>query len=228
MNRQLIHYSKRILLFIAGQLILAFGVAFSIKSNLGVSPVSSVPYVFSRIFPQTIGFWTVIVYVFNMLLQIIILRRDYKLYNLLQIAVSFLFGYFTDLTIWTLSFIPVTDNLIVRSVWLLLGTSCVALGVFFYLTTSLIALPTDGTVQAVSKKYGFKLHHVKIWYDCISTAIALSLSLFVLRRIDGIGIGTVVAALGIGRMLGMFSSVLSKRVVRFLGSPGQPADPEQQ
>ena len=216
---------KRIILYGAGIFILAMGVAFSVKSNLGVSPVSSVPYVLSRIFPQSLGFWTVIFYLFCMVLQVVILRRDYKLFNLFQIAASFAFGYFTDLTLFIISFLPSTDNYIVRFIYLAVGIACIALGVLFYLTTALISLPTDGTVQAVTYKGRFKLHHVKIGYDCISTALAVTLSLIVLGDIKGIGIGTVIASLGVGRMLGLFSSLLKEKLEHLLGfeHPGAAA-----
>ena len=111
MNKTLVIWTKKIILYVLGLFILAMGVAFSVKSNLGVSPVSSVPYVLSRIFPLSLGFWTVIFYLFCMLLQVFILRREYKIFNLLQIAASFVFGLFTDLTINIISFLPVTEKL---------------------------------------------------------------------------------------------------------------------
>ena len=211
---------KKLMLYVLGLFILAMGIAFSVKSNLGVSPVSSVPYVLSRIFPLSLGFWTVVFYMFCMLLQALILRRDYKPINLLQIAASFAFGYFTDVTIQLVSFFPTTENYVVRFIYLAVGVACIALGVLFYLTTSLIALPTDGTVQAVAYKGRYKLHHVKIGYDCVSTAVALTLSLSVLGSLDGIGIGTVIASLGVGRMLGWFSALLKNKLLSFIGETG--------
>ncbi len=208
---------KKIMLYILGLFILALGVAFSVKSNLGVSPVSSVPYVLSRIFPLSLGFWTVIFYLFCMLLQALILKRDYRIINLFQIAASFAFGFFTDLTINLISFLPATDNYVFRFLYLIVGISCIALGILFYLTTALISLPTDGTVQAVTFKSRLKLHHVKIFYDCASTAIAIILSLAFLGVLDGIGIGTVIASLGVGRMLGLFSSLFKNKLQNFIG-----------
>lgn len=207
--------------------VLAMGIAFSVKSNLGVSPVTSVPFVLGRIFGISLGTATVLIYFLNMALQAAILRREYRPINLLQIAISFLFGFFTDAALYLTSFLPATDNLIVRFVYIAVGTCCVALGVLLYLTTALISLPTDGTVQAIAHKFKFKLHKVKIVYDCVSTSLALILSLLVLQGIEGLGIGTVIAALGVGRMLGIFSSLLKDKLLRFMDmSPlacGNPA-----
>jgi uncharacterized membrane protein YczE len=207
---------KKTIIYALGLFTLAFGIALSVKSNLGVSPVSSVPLVLSKISGLSLGTVTASVYIFNMVLQAVILRRDYKPVNLLQIAATFFFGVFTDATIWLTSFLPVTDSYVFRFVYLAFGIAFVALGVFFYLTTSLMALPTDGTVQAIAFKGRFRLHKVKIGYDCVSTALALLLSLLFLRRIEGIGIGTVAAALGVGRLLGVFSDLLRAKLQRFL------------
>lgn len=216
MLRTISVWIKKILIYSLGLFILALGIALSVKSDLGVSPVSSVPLVLSKIAGLSLGTMTALVYIFNLVLQAIILRRDYKPVNLLQIAVTFLFGFFTDATLWLTSFLPVTDSYIIRFVYLAFGIVFVALGVFFYLNTSLMALPTDGTVQAIALKGRFKLHSVKIGYDCASAALALLLSLLVLGGIEGLGIGTVAAALGVGRLLGVFSGLLKARLQRFL------------
>jgi uncharacterized membrane protein YczE len=210
---------KRILIFAVGIFVMALGVAFSVRSNLGVSPVTSLPFVLANIFGTTLGTMTIVVYLLNMLLQAVILRRDYKLINLFQIAASFAFGYFTDAAVWLVSHLP--DHLIVlRILYLALGIACVALGILLYLTTKTIALPTDGTVQAIAIKGGFRLHNVKMIYDCVSTALAIAFSLIFLRNIDGIGVGTIAASIGVGRMLGVFTRFLQKPLERFLASGG--------
>lgn len=213
---------KKSIVYILGLLVLAIGIALSVKSNLGVSPVTSVPFVLGRIFGISLGTATVFIYILNMAVQAIVLRRDYRPVELLQIAISFLFGFFTDATLYLISFLPVTDNYIVRLVYLAAGISCIAFGVMLYLTTALLSLPTDGTVQAIAKKGKFKLHKVKIAYDSVSTALALILSLTVLHDFQGIGLGTIAASFGVGKMLGIFSTLFKKRLERFLyGKTGE-------
>jgi uncharacterized membrane protein YczE len=86
----------------------------------------------------------------------------------------------------------------------------VALGVLLYLTASLVALPTDGTVQAAAFKGGFKLHTVKIVNDCVYTATALALSLAFLGNVSGLGAGTVIAA-SASADAGVFTRLLKRR-----------------
>ena len=75
---------------------MAFGVAFSIKASLGTSPISSVPYVVSLFAPLTVGTATIVMHCVFILLQILILRRQYHPIQLMQLPVAVLFGYLTD------------------------------------------------------------------------------------------------------------------------------------
>lgn len=219
---------KKLIVYILGLLVLAIGIAFSVKSNLGVSPVTSVPFVLGRIFGISLGTATVFIYILNMAIQAIVLRREYRPIDLLQIVISFLFGFFTDAALYLIAFLPVTDNYVVRLVYLAAGISCVAFGVMLYWTTALLSLPTDGTVQAIARKGKFKLHRVKMVYDSVSTVLALILSLTVLHGLQGIGLGTIAASFGVGKMLGVFTTLFKKRLERFLygkaGDTGAASD----
>ena len=212
-------WAKKSVVYVLGLYILALGIAFSVRSNLGVSPVTSVPFVVARITGLSLGTATALVYILNMAVQAAVLRRAYKPVNVIQLAVSFLFGYFTDSAVWLTSFLPATDHYAVRLIYLAAGTAFIALGVMFYLTSSFVALPTDGTVQAIALTCKRRLYKVKIAYDCVSTAIAIALSLAVLHDLQGIGIGTIAASLGVGKLLGVFSRLFKERLQRFIGHP---------
>lgn len=87
---------KRYSLLMAGLAVMAFGVAFSIKASLGTSPISSVPYVVSLFAPLTVGTATIVMHCVFILLQILILRKNYHPIQLMQLPVAFFFGYLTD------------------------------------------------------------------------------------------------------------------------------------
>lgn len=96
---------KRYLLFIISLFASALGVAITKRGELGVSPISSVANILSYKFEfLTIGSWLI---VWNCILiagQIIILRRNFQPIQLLQVPLSFLFGWFTDFGMWIASF----------------------------------------------------------------------------------------------------------------------------
>ena len=89
---------KRYLIFLVGLFVNSLGVSLITKANLGTSPISSIPYVLSLNFPFTLGNFTIFFSILLIILQLIILRKNFKLEHILQIPVSIIFGYFIDLT----------------------------------------------------------------------------------------------------------------------------------
>ena len=95
-------YVKRYLFFFTGLFIMSIGVAFSIKANLGTSPISSVPYVLSLVVPMTVGVLTIAMHCVFILLQVLILRENYQLVQLMQLPVAVAFGMMIDFAVWLL------------------------------------------------------------------------------------------------------------------------------
>jgi uncharacterized membrane protein YczE len=81
---------------------MTFGVAISVKSDLGVTPISSIPYTMTIVTGMDLGVATIIFSVFMVLLQIVLLRKQYKIVNLLQIPVGILFVAFLTLSCKTM------------------------------------------------------------------------------------------------------------------------------
>lgn len=100
LNKLHVYILKRYLLLLIGLAIMAFGVAFSIKASLGTSPISSVPYVVSLFAPLTVGTATITMHCVFIILQILILRKNYHPIQLMQLPVAFFFGYLTDFGVW--------------------------------------------------------------------------------------------------------------------------------
>ena len=98
---------RRYLLLCIGLVIMAFGVAFSIKGGLGTSPISSLPYVLSLFTPLTVGTATIAMHITLILLQILLLRRNYELIQLIQLPVALVFGTLTDGAVWAIQGIAV-------------------------------------------------------------------------------------------------------------------------
>lgn len=97
--------AKRYLVFLVGLFISSLGVSLITKANLGTSPISAIPYVLSLNFPLTLGQFTIAFSLLLILLQLLILRKNFKLEHLLQIPISVAFGYFIDMTMGLLTFV---------------------------------------------------------------------------------------------------------------------------
>lgn len=120
---------KRYLLFLVGLFINSLGVSLVTRANLGTSPISSIPYVLSLNFPFTLGNFTIVFSLLLIALQILILRKNFKIENILQIPVSIAFGYFIDLTMYLFFWVN-PQNYFVKVITLLLG--CIVLGFGVY------------------------------------------------------------------------------------------------
>ena len=91
-------------MYFVGLFLMTIGIAISVKSNLGVSPVSSIPYTMTCVWGIEMGKATILFHTILVLIQIILLRRNFKPINLLQIAVGVVFGYFTTFCNYLVSF----------------------------------------------------------------------------------------------------------------------------
>ena len=117
---------KRYIVFLIGLFINSLGVSLITKADLGTSPISSIPYVLSLNFPFAfLGQFTIVFSLLLIVIQLIILRRNFKPEHLLQIPISILFGYFIDLTMVMLFFVH-PGNYLSSPAYLLVG--CVILG----------------------------------------------------------------------------------------------------
>ncbi|MDE5867145.1 MAG: hypothetical protein K2H31_11185 [Lachnospiraceae bacterium] len=209
MNRNIL---KRMFVYIAGLFILTIGIALSVKSDLGVSPVSSIPYTMTCVWGIEMGKATIVFHCFLVLLQIILLRKNYKLKNLLQIVVGIVFGYFTTFCNWGVSFLPNPQNIVIRMGMLLISTVFVAFGIFLYLPADIMPLAGEGAMQAVSEVSGIAFPKVKVGFDISMVVISLITCLIFIKSLGSVGIGTIIAAVLVGIELGFISKWFGGRM----------------
>ena len=201
---------KRYILLVIGLFLSALGVAFTKHGELGVSPISSVANVLSYKFEFfSMGTWLII---WNCILiagQIVILRKNFQLIQLLQIPLSFLFGYFTDFGLWCVSNIP-ADIYVVKLLMVVIGTVVLGFGISLAVIANVIMNSGEAFVKAVSDTIHKEFGNVKIAFDvfCVVSSIILSLIFFDFK-IVGAREGTVIAALFTGVVV-KFSTKLLK------------------
>lgn len=188
---------KRYLMLCVGLAVMAFGVGFSIKAGLGTSPISSLPYVLSRLTPLTVGTATILMHVVLILLQILLLRRRYDPIQLMQLPVALVFGFLTDFAVWALQGIS-AGNYLQQWVLCVVGILLVGVGVSMEVTANVVTLAGEGMVLAVCKVFPVKFANAKIGFDVTLVVIASVLSLVFLRQLVGVREGTVAAALFVG------------------------------
>lgn len=217
-------FIRRGIVYCLGLFLMALGVVFSVKSNLGVSPVSSIPYIVSRITNIELGLITTIVFSFYVLIQILILRKEFKIYNLLQILCASVFGNFITLANKIVVF-EAPSTYILRLIFLLISIVLIALGILFYLTPDLVPQPSEGLIGTISKKINMEFSKVKIIFDSTSVGLSALLSFVFLGELDGIREGTIIAAVAIGKVLGILSRKYKESVLKFCFGKDKEHDP---
>lgn len=208
---------NRYVLFIISLFISAMGVALTKKGELGVSPISSVANILSMKFSfLTLGNWLII---WNCVLiagQIALLRKNFKLVQLLQIPLSFLFGIFTDVCMWLVGFIP-CNIYPERILLVIIGTAVLGFGVTLSVIANVIMNSGEAFVKAISDTINVQFGNVKIGFDvsCVAAAVVLSLVFFDVR-ITGTREGTIIAALLTGTMVKFFGKIINEPLNLFI------------
>ena len=188
---------KRYLIFLVGLFVNSLGVSLITKANLGTSPISSIPYILSLNFPFTLGNFTIFFSIFLIVLQLIILRKNFKLEHILQIPVSIIFGYFIDLTMILFSWVN-PEAYIMKIVYLLIGCLILGVGVYMEVLADVVMLPGESFVRAIVLTWKTNFGTTKICFDVSMSVIAAVLSFIFAGSLAGVREGTVIAALLVG------------------------------
>lgn len=201
--------TKRYILFIISLFFAALGVAFAKHGELGVTPISSVANVLNCKFPTiSMGNWLIIWNCILIVGQIVILRKEFQLIQLLQIPLSFLFGWFTDIGMWMVSFIPL-HNYFTRIAMVILGIIVLGFGISLSVIANVIMNAGEAFVKAVSDVTKKEFGNVKIVFDILCVVLALILSLlFFDFTIVGTREGTIISAIFTGVAVKFFTKRL--------------------
>lgn len=210
---------RRYFIFFWGLVFNALGVAFTTKAALGISPISSTPYTLSLIVPAlTIGNWTIIYCAFIVILNWIILKKEAKKIELLiQVGISFVFGYLIDFWIWLIGDYIEPSNYPMRIVLVIIGCIIVAFGAWLEVVADVAMLPGDSFVRAISRVTGKKLGNVRIISDLSMAALAAALSLIFLHGLYGVREGTLISALITGYIIKIMTRLFKRLEHLFLG-----------
>ena len=197
---------KMWLIFIVGLFVMAFGVSFSIKANLGTSPISSLPYTLSVITPLSVGTATIAMHCVLIALQIIILRKKYQIFQLLQLPIAIMFGYLTDFSIAVTSNISYS-NYFQQALLCVVGVILVGIGVWMEVYSKVITLAGEGLILAVCQVAPIKFSNMKVIFDVSLVVIACVLGLIFTGKIQGVREGTVFAALCVGQITKLITKI---------------------
>ena len=217
------HICRRILMFAVGLLVISLSIGFITKASLGTPPISSIPYSLSLIFPSlSLGNFTIIYSLLLVFLQLVILGKQADKVSLgLQVVISFVFGYFIDFGMMLLGdFSP--EIYWERIVCVLIGCFGLAFGVYLQIVADFTMVPGDGFAYALSVRIKRKPYRVvRVCSDVSMIVIAAIIGYIGMGTTGGVREGTVICALLIGTIAGVYFSKLAWLTKRLF-----PDDPE--
>jgi len=181
------NFFERLLRCVAGLACFGTGIAFFVRSELGVPPWD----VFHQGVSQHtgLGLGTVLIIVaFAVLLMWIPLRLRPGLGTLLN-AVEI--GLVLNLTE---GLIPETKNIVIRIIFMLLGLTIIAAGSGLYIGAQFGSGPRDGLMLGLNKRFGISVRLARTLVEITVMVIGIFLG-------GHIGLGTFVFAFGIGPMV---------------------------
>lgn len=212
------HFHGELALVVA-VLINSLGVVMMLDSGSGISAISSVPYAFNRVLPVlTRGTWT---YIFQgaLILWLMIQRKRFMISYLLSFVVGFCFSEMLD--VYEL-FLPVPSGLAVRVVYFVVSYILISIGIALSNRCGLPIVPTDLFPRELSALTGIPYSRIKIGFDASCLIITVLMTLIFLGNLDGLGIGTVLAALTMGKVIGWIGEWMDKHFLFVVGRAGKP------
>ncbi len=208
MKRTLLRWS----VYLLGLLSLAFGIALSIKTSLGTSPVSSVAFSISAIWGFNLGVVNFVVYAVYVAAQFALRGKNSRVIDLFQLAVSFVFSWSLDRLVAVLAYDSTQHGMVVNFAVLLVGIVFIGVGVSASVQMHLIPNPGDGIVQAVAEKMGWEQGFAKNVFDIGCVCVTTTMGLVFAHRLVGVGVGTVAAMLGVGRVVALTNRFVMKKL----------------
>lgn len=223
----------RAVCYIVGLLILAMGLTLNTKAGLGVSPIISVSYSTSEIFQLNFGNTTLILYCIFVVVELILHsvqkntdpqqnRKLILLMDILQIPLSLIFTRFLNLFG---SFLPDfssgadswDQHFPLRLLVLILAIICTGIGAAMSLSMRIVPNPGDGIVQAIADGIHKDVGFTKNCFDLLNITITITLGLLLAGHLVGVGIGTVLAVIGVGRVIALFQHFAGKKLTALAG-----------
>lgn len=175
MKERIVSFCWQHFLLLISLWIMTAGVAVCVRSLLGSSVISVLPYVFEsagtmNMAPRlTIGQYTYIMNAILVVGQICVLRKKFEPVQLFQLLVGFVFGSLIDLNMLLTTWLS-PDMLWQKILSQVAGCTILGIGIALEVRCGSVTMPGEGFPVAISRVSGAEFPKVKI---CVDTALVV-------------------------------------------------------
>lgn len=188
----------------------SFAVVLMLYSGSGIPAISSVPYAFSEVFAKiSLGTWN---YIFQglLILSLMIMRKKFVPQYLFSFVVGFVFSEMLDVNEMWIGILP--TGIGYRIVYFVISYLLVCVGIALSNRCCLPIIPTDLFPRELSNITKIKYSKIKIGFDVGSLVVTSFMTCIILGHLDGLGIGTILAAFTMGKVIGMIGDKMDEHV----------------
>lgn len=195
---------RRYIVFGISLFVISLGISLITRSDLGTSPITSIPYVASLNSSVSLGVYFFLFTIILIVLQMLLLGKkgiaERKLELVMQFPVAFLLSVFTDLTMWlTACYEPQIYS--VKIISLVLGCCVLALGISLEVIADVTMISAEYTIQFATLRIRKEFGTIKVCFDVTLVLLAILCSWALSGHIDGVREGTVITALITGPLV---------------------------
>jgi uncharacterized membrane protein YczE len=196
---------RRLTIYITGLAITALGIALIVRSIVGAGPWDSVAVGLKLHFGLTIGMWSIISQVFLILFTAVIEKARVRIESVLVIVVR---SWFLDLWYYiALANLDASNSLALQWVIFALGVLTIGVGISIYMEAKFPSSPIDGLMIALSERFNLSISTSRLFIEASGLIIGYLFG-------GPVGVGTIIVALTLGRIIQTSNRLLRKYLLK--------------
>lgn len=205
-------FPQRAALYVLALFIMAIGVVLSVRSGLGISPFNSMCYAIASVLRLELSVTLNLALLLCIILQIVLLNKEFQMMNLTQIVWACLFSWFVNRSEALLDGV-IVSTYAGQQLLLLISIFLIGLGIEIYMNVELVPMPSDSLILSISHRCGdVPYHKIKVLFDCTCVSIGIVVSLVFVGKLVGVREGTILSAL----LIGTVTKILRRPVIPIL------------
>lgn len=199
------------LIIVLGFMIVGVGFALTLKANVGVGAWDALSASLNSLTGIEVGTLGMILNIMCVIGQMMILKKDFKMIQLLQIPLSVLLGLVINFVLYDVLVFPF-DSFVGGIIMYIISTEVCVIGVALIMVLDEVTFALEGFCDALSKVIPLQFHVIRQWVDILSFCLIIIVTLFT-HIPYSIGIGTIIGMIIFGPSLGLFMKLFKKMLV---------------
>jgi uncharacterized protein len=202
---------QKFIIVAISMIITAMGASLGIKAAVGVGAWDALSLSVSGVIDMKVGTFSMIMNISCVLLQLVLLKKEFKINHVVQIFVSIILGFVVNFMIYDVYSKFTIENYWINVLLLVLSVIICAAAISVIMSINLIAFPLESVCMVISKKINKNFGAIRQSVDVISIVIALAVS-FLFNESITVREGTIIAMILFGPLLNVFMKMMMPRL----------------